>query len=208
MRQFKIFIAVFLICSVFSTVSASVVEADFSGYYSAYELLEGIVEDTFNGSTQDVSVSSAVYSDGESFLYMYQVVNDSLSSLVRFTVAPLAGLDENSSMGYFGSSQPEGFLLNGVSPSWAETVDLATYPTVAFSFNTQTGGITIPAGSHSAVLFVESQSSPGSVDGHVMAGGVAFGTVIGPTETPTPEPASITLLAFGAIAISRRKKQI
>ena len=208
MGQSRILVIVFLTFGILSNVHATVTEADFSADFAAYDLLVDIVEDTFLGSCQGVTVKSAVYSDGKSYLYMYQVVNDSLSSLVRFTAAPFTGLTDNSSMGYFGPSQPDDFLIDGVSPSWAGTVDLFTNPTVAFSFNIQTGGISIPSGSHSAVLFVESDLSPESIDGQVMAGGVAFGTVAGPAGSATPEPASVTLLALGAIALSSRKKRL
>lgn len=202
MKRFMVLISALFLCGV---AVGGFVEANFDNDFVGYELLGSIVQNDFTPlMLNGVSVSSAVYSNGASFLYVYQVVNGSTSTLSRYTMSAFQGLSSNSEMGYFVGNQPTGFAAAGANPVSSTTSDITTSPTVGFNFRDGQGGAGISPGSSSSVLFVLSEYSSGTntISGQVLGSSGAFGQVVG----PVPEPATIALLALGSLAIGIRKK--
>lgn len=165
-------------------------EPEFAGYH----ITESMTVNFDHWNLPDISVTSAAYGDGSSYLYLYQVINDNSSSVLhRFIIDPFEGLSSTSEMGYITGGEPLGFLAGGIIPT---SVDVEE-STAGFDFN-------ISPGAKSSVLYVQSKFAPGQISGCVINGGVAYGDVLGPVHTP--EPATMALLGMGVLLIRRKNK--
>lgn len=187
----------------FSNLQAVVVSVDFDTEFAGYELLGEILDGTFDqGNIPGIRVRNGVYVKDDSYVYLYQIDNhNSNSTIKRFTVAPFAGLTENTVMGYLiNNSVPPEFA--GVVPVSGDVSDLDAWPTAGFYFKMDGLGAGIAPGSQSAILFIASDLAPGMIDGQIINGGVAYGKVQGAV---IPEPASILLLGLGVGFLARRK---
>ena len=178
--------------------TATVTDYDFSDDFAGYAYLDDIVTSLDTGNIDGVSVHSSVYTNGQLYLYIYEVYNGSNTTLSAFSIAPFAGLTDNSIVGYL-SGQP---ALFATAPIYTDKTDLATNPTVIFGFSQATQGPGLVSGMRSTQLIVLSDLEPGRSTGHVIDGGAASGEVI----APIPEPATLMLLGLGGAAILRRRK--
>ncbi|MFO8015003.1 MAG: PEP-CTERM sorting domain-containing protein [Phycisphaerae bacterium] len=153
--------------------------------------------DTFTGQM----VSRAFDMASGDYLYLYQVVNDGPSSMEVFGLAPFFGFQEGGSL---TGGEPTGFLADGLEPAGANYDDTLDEPLVTFSYPAYLGD-QVPAGEHTRVLYLVSPYASVEGEGYVIDGGVDAGPVV----TTLPEPATLGLLAGGAVLMVglRRKRR-
>lgn len=141
-----------------------------------------------------IEVSCAVYQIGNLYLYTYDLTNplDSLQSASWFSVGILPGVDIVS-VGY-DTSQTEivpalwhdiGDPISSVDAQFLETID---------------------PGESSTILFYLSSKEPGQTSASLggVAGNESF-VYEGKITSPVPEPATVLLLAAGALMSLRRR---
>jgi len=157
-----------------------------------------------NTFTGDVTFAGDIYSQayalsGGSYLYLYEVDNHGPSALEVFAVAPMYSL---MSAGYLTSGEPAWFLAGGQAPLGV-TYDVApATPVVSFGYPSVVGAY-LPAGGHTAVLYVVSPYAPVVGEGYVIDSGVAVAQVV----RPLPEPATLALMTFGGLALARVRRR-
>jgi hypothetical protein len=169
---------------------------DFSGQYAGYVQEDNLqVPFTDNVNLLYTFVHSAAYTNGQNYVYLYQVTNMNFTKVLhRFSAADFDGLNSGTVMGYLSedSAVPLGFLAGGIEPVSGDIYG----KTFGFSFEL------LPM-RFSTVLLVESPYAPSVITGYLQNGGQSWGDVLGAT---IPEPMSIGLFLAGAL-FARRKRR-
>jgi len=198
MRKLTGVILGFVICCTVPVANAALVPLDISSGYESYSLSD-YMETSLVGNIAGVVIKSGAFTDGSDYLYLYQIVNDSPSTLHRMTVSPFGGLSAAAQMGYITGGEPVGFGAGGSQPTSGDEYNL----TGGFNFDVAAGA-GISTGQYSAVLYIQSSLEPGQISGQVINSGVAYGAVTG----AVPEPATVALLGLGgagAVLFGRRR---
>ncbi|AQT68609.1 hypothetical protein STSP2_01777 [Anaerohalosphaera lusitana] len=185
-----------------SGAAAAPVAVDFDSEFGAYHLLGEIVSGECEGMVPGLGIKSAVYTDGESYLYLYQLQNNAGSGVKRVTFAPFSDVSLDTLVGYLQTHDLADFQEDGLAPVLAETGDHERVsPFAGFSFRSYGQGSALLPNEHSAVLFVKSDRRPTMIDANVLFNdGNATGEVYG----AVPEPMTILFLASGALMLRRR----
>lgn len=166
----------------------------------------------FSDHNLSAKVLYQVFTDGASYLYLYQVRNTGIAgndTITRFTTSPFAQADGQTLLGYLNANVPAGFSPGDQAPV-TDDIDSAAGPTVGFSFPPGIPRYGVPnfyiaPGKNSEVLYVQSNLPPGVVTGNIINGGVHSGQVVG----PVPEPGTLVLLAtagLGLLAYAWRRR--
>lgn len=151
--------------------------------------------------TFTAQIYSQVYTDGELYVYLYQIHNLLLSPdpIELFTISPFLGADPaTTQLGYLTAAAPDGFSTSGPTQLSEDTGNIRTVsgPIVSFYFSDRYG-CSIDPGEWSAVLYVTSYLPPGEAWGNLIDGSVGTDLVV----APVPEPATMGALALGGLGL-------
>jgi hypothetical protein len=192
MRQ--IFVLATLLVVSHLSVGGLVEIHDFPGQYAGFVQEDDLqVPFTDNVNLLDTFVHSAAYTNGQTYVYLYQVTNMNYTKVLhRFSAADFDGLNSGTVMGYLSedSAVPLGFLAGGVEPVSGDIYG----KTFGFSFEL------LPR-QFSTVLLVESPYAPSVITGYLQNGGQAWGNVLG---AAIPEPTSLGLFLIGTLFASKK----
>lgn len=157
------------------------------------------------------TVYSQAYTDGAGlYAYLYQIENTGTvgnSPLEQFTLWPFTGATTvGTSAGWLGGDLPAGFLTGTAQAAegegWSEV--LTSGPQLSFYYSLRAHQ-SVDIGEKSVVMYVLSHLAPDEITGNVIDGSVASGPVVG----PLPEPATLALMAAGAVlALVRRRRNV
>lgn len=171
-----------------------------------------LVTDMSAGNLMAEVVSQAFEDGLGNYAYLYQVTNTGTTGnnvIELFTCNPFFGATSSSTLGYLIDEDPPGdeFTL-GVQDVIGANVDAVAGPTVSFGFPAPwppyiPTSWAIDPGESSVTLYVLSTAEPGTITGNVIDGTIASGNIVG----PVPEPATMSLLAIGGLAVLRRRKR-
>jgi len=162
----------------------------------------------YGGTFTGCVTSQAFALDTGEYLYLYQADNYGPSSLEVFAIFPFAGFNPTNGAlgrgeaGYLTANEPAGFLPGGYVPAGQTYDDVPAVLVVSFQFPTFLAAH-VPAGGHTASLYLVSPYGPTMGEAHVIDGGTAGVDVV----VPVPEPGSLALLAIGAVALIRRRRR-
>jgi hypothetical protein len=162
-----------------------------------------------NYGNLDSNLLSQAYTDGAgTYVYLFQVSNTGTevagnSPVELFTVWPFFGATDNTQMGWL-TATPDGFLPGTQEPkSKAYVLGLSSGAQISFYFSLDDSK-EIDPGNQSVVLYVKSNYLPTQIQGGVSDGGSA---AVGQVTGPTPEPATLALLAFGGLGLLLRRRR-
>jgi hypothetical protein len=203
-------VAAVLICGLATQALATpvydpMVPADFASLLGGNAQAVGIplVTNMSNGNMAS-SVTSQAFTDGNGdYAYLYQVVNTGTSTnnaIEDFAVGPFAGATANTTLGFLTANAPTGFSLGNIAPAGV-SVDDQSGPTISFAYPGYLGASLNP-GKSSTTFYVLSEDGSGPIIGSVIDHYTGTGTVVG----AVPEPATLTLLVLGGLAMLRRRK--
>lgn len=166
-----------------------------------YTPASAFLETTMNSGNLHAEVHSQAFTDGDKYVYLYQVFNTGTtgnSSVEKFTLGQFAGsIIQEGDIGYLTGTPPTtDFLSGGQTPmDQGQVTSVAGGLDISFSYWIhQIAPIT---SENSSVMFIVSGLSPGLVTGNVIDGNVGTGQVIG----AVPEPAVLGLLLSGGLAV-------
>ncbi len=152
-------------------------------------------------------VTHQVFQDSATggYAYLYQVENTGLDQswhiIEVLSLTDFTGADENTTLGYLTAGEPAPFQAGGTVSPIGASVNTLSGPTISFGFMGFFDPIEV--GEVSEVLYILSDLGPTMITGNVIDGSIADGSVVG----PVPEPATMSLLAIGALAMLRRKRK-
>jgi len=161
---------------------------------------------TMTGSNLSADVTYQVFQDSGTggYAYLYQVENTGLDQsweiVEGLTLSAFFGADANTTVGYLTANQPSAFQAGTPFPDGV-SVNPLSGPTISFLFPGYIDAIEV--GEASRVLYVLGDFGPTMITGNLINGHVASGSVAG----PVPEPATMGLLAMGALALIRRRNR-
>lgn len=185
--------------------------ADFATLGAAISVGAPMVSD-ISGSHLTGNVISQAFTDGVGgWLYLYQVNNTGVAGsdvITRYTISPCTQADKDTMLGYLTANVPAAFSLGNQAPLYGD-VNVEAGPTVGFNFPVGNPFFGMPnayiaPGMSSKVLFIASDLAPGIITGNVINGGVHACDIIG----PIPEPATMSLLTLGGLALIRRRTRV
>ena len=157
--------------------------------------------------TTFAEVTNQVYVNSSNSLwaYLYQVENvESMgqTAIQMFTLWPFVGASDTTPMGWL-TDMPVGgdFVIGGQLPETDGHIssDLSG-PVITFQYSAVTGN-EIDYGEKSAVMYVVSNLSPGTVNGNVIGGMVGTGLVVGVDSSSVPEPSTAIYLILGGLTL-------
>jgi hypothetical protein len=161
-----------------------------------------------DSATLDVTARSQAFTNGSSYVYLYQLANVGITgqaSIELFTIAPIA-VGGMSDLGILSGDAPSGFTasLNTPGPK-AKTAPVTGGDVISFYFEDMPGvnGTPIVPSQSSSILYLASALPPDQITGNVIDGTIGTGPVVG----PAPEPATMSLLAIGGLAALLRRKK-
>ncbi len=207
-RPCVILLGVFLTLSLPVLASASLVTgADSFNFTDDYILVESNVsqcDPVASNPLNGVTLTSAAYysSTSDSYLYLYQLINDSPDSATihRLAVTEFEGLQSGTQTGYLDAN-PGIFQVGTAAPLFSDISVVDS--TVGFYLEVLVDEV-------SKVMFVASSLAPSDeyATALVQNSGQANGQVIVPSmqTTPVPEPVTMALLGLGGLLIGNRKK--
>jgi len=155
----------------------------------------------YNNAFTGEVISQAYELDGGGYLYLYQAVNNGPSVLEVMALSPFWSLQ---GQGYLTGAVPSPFVAGGDVPynsSMTYDADVPS-PTVSFNYPSVLGGHVLPGG-NTVVLYVISDNAPTVGEAYV----IDSGTAITDAVVPTPEPASLALLAGGGLLLVLRRRR-
>ena len=162
---------------------------------------------TTTSGTNTGFVNSAVYDDGGTLDFYYQIVNDpnSATALARLTATDFAGFSTNSAYRTDGSSLTgTGFVDGATLPQTSDSnVDGSV---IGFSFYPPTGPPTeIAPGDTSYVLIISTNATLWQAgNASIIDGGT---DTVAAYQPGVPEPASLGLMGLGLIALASVRRR-
>ena len=146
-------------------------------------------------------VSEAFQLSDGNYLYLYQVFNAGPSVLEVVAISPFWDLQ---AQGYLTANAPTGFADGGVVPyntsmSYDTGIPL---PTVSFNYPSVLGAHVLP-NAQTVPLYMVSENPPQLGEVYV----IDSGTAVTEAVVPTPEPASLALLAVGGVLLAVRRRR-
>jgi hypothetical protein len=168
---------------------------------------DALVTDMSSGPLKSKVVSQAFEDGLGNYAYLYQITNTGAVGdhvIEVFTCNPFFGVSSSSTMGYLIDDDPPVEFTLGEQDLIGASVDAVAGPTVSFGFpGWMFPSWAIDPGESSVTLYVLSDAEPGMITGNVIDGTIASGNVVG----PIPEPATLTMLALGGLAVLRRRRR-
>jgi hypothetical protein len=151
----------------------------------------------WNSSGWTGSVVSHVYTlSSSNYLYVYQVFNNGPTSPLEVLTFSQFHDPQTSSAGYLTSVPVGGPFVADGQATFSQAFD-APNNTLSYRWLVPA----IPAGAHSFAFYLISPDAPTAGTGFV----IDSGAPTGPIWVAAPEPASMSLLMIGAVALLRRK---
>jgi hypothetical protein len=183
------------------------VPADFTNLLggNAQAIGTPLVTNMASGNLSATVTSQAFTDNAGHYAYLYQVVDTAYSTgdaLEDFTTSPFADATSGTRLGYLIANAPTGFSLGDQAPAGV-SVDVVSGPTLSFAYPGFLGSALNP-GQSSTTFYVLSNDAPNpnQIIGSVIDGYTGTGAVVG----PVPEPATMSLLVLGGLAMLRRRK--
>ena len=162
---------------------------------------------TMTGAGLRAEVTYQVLQDSGTggYAYLYQVENTGLDEtwhiIEMLSLTDFFGADGDTPLGYLTANQPSAFQAGTPVPNGA-SVNTLSGPTISFNFSGYLGN-QVNVGQASEVLYVLSDFAPTMIMGNVIDGSIGDGPVVG----PVPEPATMSLLGLGGLALMRRRRK-
>lgn len=165
---------------------------------------------TTTSGTNTGFIYSAVYDDGGTMDFYYQVVNDpsSATALARLTATNFANFTTNSAYRTDGSVlSGTGFVDGTIGPETSDSN--ADGSVIGFSFYPPTGPPTeLAPGDTSYVLIISTDATSYQAgNASIIDGGTDTVAAFEP-GSPTPEPATLGLLGLGLIALAGFRRRV
>ena len=133
------------------------------------------------------------------YVYCYQLFDDSASTSSIMSLDIYIGPDAGVGLTTYDTASPSG-VAGGINPSfYAHDLRGVQY---GFSWDNP-----ITVNQHSSVLLFTSDFAPNSIMGTGLLGTTSAGSYFVGLPVPTPEPASVLLLALAAPALLRIRRQ-
>jgi hypothetical protein len=158
--------------------------------------------DMIGGSHLHAAVCSQAYSNGEHYVYFYQISNAGSpggSAVTEFALGAFAGTVTNGAVGYLPwADVPLGFSVSNLArpPEQYGYVDAALAASDVFIYHGRRWDNAIGPGQIGRVIFIRSGLPPDEISGYV---GSDFATASGAVVGAVPEPSIIGLLTAGGL---------
>lgn len=153
----------------------------------------------FGGGSNGTIVSQAFALRNGKYLYLYQVDNDGPLPIEVLGISPFYAPDD---LGIIIGEVPMGFLADGLLPGCISYDSELNNPLLAYQYPTDAGA-DIPAGEHSAILYVISPNAPSDGDAFLIDQGPDTVDAI----VAVPEPSMVILLITGGLVLLRLNKK-
>jgi hypothetical protein len=152
-------------------------------------------------------VYSAVYNDGGTMDFYYQVVNNasSATSIAQLSAFDFAGFTTNAAFLTDGASLTGTGFTNGTVP--AQLTNVESGSTVNFDFNTPSETGVVGPGQTSYVLVISTNATHYTAGGDSVQDAGSSGTLAAFQPGTVPEPGTLGLLGLGLIAFAAVRRR-